>query len=284
MSAGRVFTHPALARRRFIELAALPDHFLDLGEASLVIAQEHFAGIDVEHYLRQLDTWADVVRERAAGSTDIERLIEEINHILFEEEGFYGDGDDYYDPRGVHLHEVLERHSGLPLSLSILYIEISRRLGVPMTGVALPGRFLVKVSGPWGEILIDPFDDGRVLSTRECQEIIDAMFGGGVRLREHHLRASSNHDVVARLLAHLKTIYLRHHDLEGAAAASDRLLILDDRDPWELRERGGLAMQLHRYEEAISLLQRYLEVSPHADDRRQIRDQIEWLRGWMEQN
>lgn len=284
MQAGRILTHPTLARRRFVELAQLPDERIDLTEASLVIALEEYPGINVRGYLEQLDAWSREIRKRTEGSRDVERIVEEINRFLFEEEGFHGEADDYYDPRNAYLNEVLDRHAGLPIALSILYIELSRRIGLSMTGVALPGRFLVKITGAWGEILVDPFEDGRVLSTAECQRLMDAVFGGGVQLREHHLRSASNREIVVKLLAHLKGVHLANHRIDGAVAAIDRLLILDDRDAYELRDRGMLAMQMHRYDEAIEFLSRYLELAPHADDRRQIRDEIDYLRAWLSQN
>jgi regulator of sirC expression with transglutaminase-like and TPR domain len=284
MQSGRVLTHPALARRRFIELAQLPDERLNLTEAALVIALEEYPRIDLSVYLDTLDAWSREIADRIAGSRDAERIIEEINRLLYEEEGFHGEAADYYDPRNAYFNEVLDRHAGLPIALSILYIELSRRAGLPVCGVSLPGRFLVKISGPFGELLVDPFDEGRVLTTIECQKIMDAVFGGGVRLREHHLRSASNREVVAKVLAHLKSLHLAHHKLSAAAAAADRLLILDERDIFELRDRAGLAMQMHEYPEAVEMLSRYLELAPHAEDRRQVREQLDYLRAWLSQN
>lgn len=284
MQSGRLFTHPALARQRFAEMARLPEGALDLAEAALVIALEENPGLEVEHYLTRVAQWSDTVRDRAEGSRDIERLIDEINRLLFREEGFHGEEDGYSDPRSALLNEVLDRHTGVPLSLSILYIEISRRLGLDASGVGLPGRFVVKLSGPFGELVIDPFDGGRVLSARECQQLLDSIFGGGVRLREHHLRSFTRKKILARLLSHLKQAYLACHDIERAAASVDRLLILDDHDAYELRDRASLAMQMHSYREAIECLEKYLMLDPYADDRGRILAEIEYLRAWIEQN
>ncbi|HVT44006.1 MAG TPA: tetratricopeptide repeat protein [Thermoanaerobaculia bacterium] len=265
-------------------MATLPDAELDLTEASLIIALEEYPGLEVGEYVERVGQWSEAIRERVDGSRDIERLVDAINRFLFDEEGFHGESGDYYDPRYTFLNEVLDHHAGLPMALSIVYIEISRRLGIEAAGVALPGRFLVKASGAWGEILIDPSEGGRVLSTVECQQIMDEVFGGGVRLREHHLRSFSRHEILARMLAHLKAVFLARHDLERAHAFIDRLLILDERDPWETHDRGMVAMQLHRYEEALVDLERYLEMAPHAEDGSRIREQIAWLRGWLDRN
>src|SRR6185436_3248558 len=183
MMQARVLTHPAFARRRFVEMAQLPDAALDLVEASLVIDVEDNPTIEIGHYLGQVNGWSAAVRQRLEGSRDVERIVEAINRLLFDEEGFHGENDDYYDPRSALLSETLDRHAGLPIGLSILYIELSRRAGVEATGVSLPGRFLVKFSGAFGAIVVDPFDGGRVLTTIELQKILDGLYGGGVRLR-----------------------------------------------------------------------------------------------------
>ena len=284
MQSGRVLMHPAVARQRFREIAQRPEPHLDLVEASLVIALEDQPGLDIHRYLDEVGGWSNAIRERLEGSRDIERILEVMNRLLFEEEGFHGENDDYYDPRSALLNEALDRHAGLPITLSILYLEISRRVGIEATGVSLPGRFLVKFSGEFGQIVVDPFDGGRVLSTIELQKLLDEMYGGGVRLREHHLRSFSRREVLGRELAHLKAAYLAQHDLLRAAASVDRLLILDDRDSYEVRDRAMLAMQMHAYSQAIEFFERYLELSPHAEDRSRVRDQIAYLRAWMDQN
>ena len=276
--------HPMVARQRFREIALRPESHLDLVEASLVIALEDQPGLDIAPYLDQVGRWSHAVRGRLEGSRDIERIVETLNRVLFDEEGFHGENDDYYDPRSALINEALDRHAGLPMTLSILYMEISRRVGVEAAGVSLPGRFLVKFSGEFGQIVVDPFDGGRVLSTIELQKILDEMYGGGVRLREHHLRSFSRREVLARELAHLKSAYLAHRDLLRAAASIDRLLILDDRDAYEVRDRAVIAMQMHAYQQAIDFFERYLELTPHAEDSARIREQIAYLRAWMDQN
>ncbi|HEX7707125.1 MAG TPA: transglutaminase-like domain-containing protein [Thermoanaerobaculia bacterium] len=284
MQPGRVLTHPALARRRFEEIIARPDAMLDLVEASLVISLEEDPALDVEQRLDEVGAWSEAVRQRLEGSRDVEKIVETINRLLFDEEGFHGEDDDYYDPRSVLLSELLASHAGLPITLSVLYIELSRRIGMEASGVALPGRFLVKFAGSFGEIVVDPFDGGRVLSTVELQKILDGMYGGGVQLREHHLRAVTPKEVLARVLAQLKAAYLARHDLPRAAASIDRLLILDDRDAWEVRDRAALAMQLHAYSQAIELFERYLVLMPSAEDQSRVRDQVAYLRAWAALN
>jgi regulator of sirC expression with transglutaminase-like and TPR domain len=284
MQSGRVLTHPALARQRFRQIAELPDPLLDLVEASLVIALEEDPALDLDRYLTRVSEWSGAVRERLEGSRDIERIVESINRLLFDEEGFRGEDEDYYDPRSALLNEMLDRHSGLPMTLSILYIEICRRVGMDVAGVSLPGRFLVKFSGVFGQIVVDPFDGGRVLTTIELQKLLDTVYGGGVRLREHHLRSFTPKQILARELAHLKSAYLAQRDLPRAAASIDRLLILDENDPYELRDRAAVAVQMHAYREAIECFERYLAIKPHGDDHGRVREQIAYLRAWLDHN
>ncbi|MEK6376123.1 MAG: tetratricopeptide repeat protein [Acidobacteriota bacterium] len=280
----RVLTHPAVARRRFVEIARTPDRHLDLVEGSLVIALEDDPGVDIDRHLGHINDWSRAVRDRLEGSRDVERIVEAINRVLFDEEGFHGEDEDYYDPRSALISETLDKHAGLPISLSVLYIEISRRVGAEVSGVSLPGRFLVKFSGAFGIVVVDPFDGGRVLSNVELQKLLDGVYGGGVRLREHHLRSFSPKAILARELAHLKSAYLAQHDLARAAASIDRLLILDENDAYEVRDRAAVAVQMHAYREAIECLERYLALVPHADDVMRVREQIVWLRAWFEQN
>jgi len=273
-----------VARQRFREIAALPEPHVDLVEASLLIAAEDQPGVDVDRHLREVTAWSEAVSARLRGSHDVDRVVEAINRQLFEEEGFHGEDDDYYDPRSALVSEMLDRHAGLPITLSILYLELTRRIGAEATGIALPGRFLVKFTGYFGEVIVDPFDGGRVVTPVELQKILDQVYGGGVKLREHHLRSFSRREILARELAQLKAAYLAQHDIARAAASVDRLLILDARDGYEVRDRAGLAMQMHAYALAIECLERYLDLMPHADDRNVVREQIAYLRAWIEQN
>lgn len=282
MVSGRLFTHPALARRRFSEIAHRRDDELDLTEASLIIALEEYPELDLDRYVGQLDRWSTTVRERLEGSRDAERMLAAINQLLFEEEGFSGEGSDYFEPRDTFLNEVLDRHSGQPIALSIVFLEVSRRVGLPASAVSLPGKFLVRASGPWGDLLIDPDDAGRTLTTAECQQLLDQLFGGAVRFREHHLRSYSNREVLARLLSQLKSGYLSRRDLSRAASTVERILMLDDDDAFELRDRGILAIQMHQYSDAIVALERYIGLMPQAEDVGRIREEIAWLRAWME--
>src|SRR5262249_23969904 len=139
----RVLTHHAFARQRFVEIVQRPDAELDLVEGSLVIALEDDPSIDIDDYLDRVREWSGAVRGRLEGSRGVDRVVDAIIRLLFDEEGFHGEDEDYYVPRSALLSATLDRHAGLPISLSVLYSEISRRVGAEVSGVSLPGRFLV---------------------------------------------------------------------------------------------------------------------------------------------
>jgi regulator of sirC expression with transglutaminase-like and TPR domain len=283
MPTARIFTHPVAARERFRTLVEAGDPG-DLSEAALVIALEQYPALEIDSYLDQVDAWSSAIRSRVSGSEDVDRLVSEINRLLFEEEGFHGEAGDYYDPKNTFLNEVIDHHAGLPIALSIIYLEVSRRVGLQTVGVSIPGHFLVCLSGPFGEILVDPFDGGRVLTRAECQEFLDRLYSGGVQLREQHIRSFDDREILGRLLSHLKAMYIARGDLSGAVSALDRILILQQGDVWDIRDRGLLEMQLHRYREAIEDLRRYLEMVPYAEDAGRIRDEIDYLEGWLNRN
>ena len=175
MQSGRVLTHPALARQRFREIAGLPEQQLDLVEASLVIALEDRPGLEIGHYLDEVERMARRTTSQVVPaswracptSRDVERIVESINRILFDEEGFHGEDEDYYDPRSALLNELLDTHAGSPITLSILYLELTRRVGFEAVGVSLPGRFLVKFSGDFGQ---NAADNGLVLRAVRAEE------------------------------------------------------------------------------------------------------------------
>src|SRR5438445_11102873 len=160
-------------------MVARPEASVDLAEASLLIAGEEYPGLDPAPYLGRLDELGAHLRRRA-GDAGADALVPELNRLLFEEEGFRGNTVDYYDPRNSFLNDVLDRRTGIPISLSTVYMAVGRRAGVPVQGVGLPGHFVVRVTTAGGEALVDPFHDGAVLTLEDCQERLDRIYGGKV--------------------------------------------------------------------------------------------------------
>jgi regulator of sirC expression with transglutaminase-like and TPR domain len=252
----------------------LPDDEIDLGRAALVIAQAEYPSLQVETYLARLDQIAAVVRDRSAGENSPYRLIASLNHVLFTQEGYRGNRDDYYDPKNSFLNDVIERRIGIPIALSVLYMEVARRADLRLHGVGFPGNFLVKYAGDEGEIVVDPFDKGEVRTTEELQEMLDRLYGGKVRLQPEFLSRISNKQIIQRMLANLKAIYRRQENFLKAVSVVERLVILDPISADEIRDRGLLYLKLERASEAVDDLETYLRLASDAADAEEILEQV----------
>ncbi|MGH7766946.1 MAG: SirB1 family protein, partial [Candidatus Binatia bacterium] len=233
-------------------------------------------------YLERLDRLATTARDHSAGENTPYRLIACLNHVLFTQEGYRGNRDDYYDPRNSYLNDVIERCKGIPITLSVLYMEVARRAGLKLHGIGFPGHFLVKYVGEEGEIVqeivIDPFDQGEVRTLEELQEMLDRLYGGKVAFHPDFLAPVSNRDIIQRMLNNLKAIYLRQEDFPKALSVAERLVIIDPTSPQEIRDRGLLYLKLDRAPQAIDDLETYLRLAPDAADGEEIREHVAGLR------
>ena len=200
---------------------------------------------------------------------------EALNEYLFEELGFVGNESDYYDPRNSMLHQVLGRRTGIPITLSVVYIEVGRRAGLRVEGVGLPGHFVVRAFEGEDEegVLVDPFNR-RTTDLEECQGRIDLIYDGKVELSEEHLRAVDARGILARMLGNLKAVYVRAGLYRRALAAVERLILLMPSALDERRDRGMLLAQLGHLHEAIADTQTYLNLEPEAPDADDVREQL----------
>src|SRR5881396_777188 len=173
---------PKKSRQAFAALLDLPDGAIDLGHASLLIAREEYPDLDVHGYLERLDEMAREIRGRMKGTEGAKSQIAHLNRLLFEEMGFRGNREEYYDPRNSFLNDVLDRRIGIPITLSTVYLEVGRRIGCRLAGVAFPGHFMVRLMGrdAMPDVLIDPFNRGRILTEAECRALLLEMYGGQV--------------------------------------------------------------------------------------------------------
>jgi regulator of sirC expression with transglutaminase-like and TPR domain len=258
------------ARERFARLAAGPDDRIDLAEAALLIAAEEYPSLDVAAYLRRFDELAAAasgeVRPGLAPAEQIARL----NHHLFVECGFAGNSDDYYDPRNSFLNDVLDRRTGIPISLSIVYSEVAQRLDLPVYGVSFPGHFLAKYVGD-PEIIIDAFF-GTVIGADECAQRLRGIYGDDAQLDPRLLRPAPAREILARMLSNLKQVYVQHSDFERALGCVDRILLLAPNTARELRDRGILYQRLECYAAALQDFERYLRLAPDDEAAHLIRD------------
>ena len=263
------------ARRRFAALVRHADTPIDPGRAALLIAAEEAPRVCVAHYLALLDEMGTQARTRI--DRHLGSPIAALNQYLFEDLGFAGNRHHYYDPHNSLLHYVLERRTGIPITLSIVYMEVGRRAGIPVEGVGLPGHFIVRARPDAGDaILVDPFN-GQIIDEETCQQRLDMNYGGQVPLGEEHLRATPTRDILVRLLRNLKAIYAQAQLFGRALAVVERILLLSPQAPDEHRDRGLLLAQRKRLPEAILELQTYLRLAEQSTDGDRVREELKKL-------
>jgi regulator of sirC expression with transglutaminase-like and TPR domain len=238
---------------------------VDLAEAALLIARDDRPELDPRPYLATLDAWGARVRDRLTPPFSAPSAARALREVLFDEKGLRGNADDYYDPRNSFLNEVLDRRTGIPISLSAVYMEVGRRAGILVEGLGLPGHFIVRVGGTPG-VLLDPFFGGTELSEEQCQDRLDRVFGRKARVDAALLAACDTRTILARMLRNLKIIYGKRDDLTRAVRVCDRLLELDPGQAEERRDRGLLYGALGCYGLAADDLETYVRQAPRADD------------------
>jgi len=257
-----------------VKMTQQRDEEIDLGRGALVLAKQRYPDMAIEPYLAALDAIAAAVRRHLGEDADPRRMVAQLNRQLYEVEGFRGNERDYYDPRNSYLNEVLDRKVGIPISLSIVYMEVGRRIALPVVGVGLPGHFLVRVLTTEGDLLIDPFAGGAELTEDDCQERLDRVYGGLLRLEKKMLQPVTKKQILVRILNNLKTIYMSQGEFEAARDVVQNILALEPSSMSDLRDRGLLYYRENRFDEALSDLRKYLMLATNAEDREQIKQTI----------
>ena len=265
-------------RRDFTREVRQADERVDLARAALLVAREQYPGLSVEGHLGRLDQMAEEVKDRISGEPAELVAVQELLHDLFARKRYRGNREAYYDPRNSFLNDVMDRRKGIPLTLGIILLEVGWRLGLPLEGVNFPGHFLVRYTGLTGRLLIDPFDGGRIWFEDQAQELLDRVYGKMVRVRPRFLKAASRRDIVVRLLANLKGIYVNIQDYGRALAAVERILVIHPTAASQIRDRGTLLARLGRPGEAIEQLQWYLDYVPVAPDAGRVRALVRELK------
>ncbi len=266
------------ARQSFREIAALDDKAFFLDRAALTVGLEEFPGLDIQHYLARLDSLAANTEVLIGGDRSATNIIQCLNETLFIQEGLRGNDEDYYDPRNSYLNEVLDRKRGIPISLSIIYIEVARRISFPIDGIGFPGHFLVKHVTKNHEILIDAFNLGKILSASDCQELLDRVYGGAVSTHPSLLQGMDKRAIITRMLYNLKGIYYQKEHYHKALSIIERILMLNPGVPSEIRDRGLLYMQTSLFAKALVDLEYYLANTVAPEDSSQIQGHIKTLR------
>ena len=208
----------------------------------------------------------------AGGCSKPRKILGQINWALFVEEKFEGNRENYFDPRNSYLNEVIDRKTGIPISLSVLYWSLAERLGLPLEGVNLPAHFMLRLVDSEQHLFIDPFHSGELLDRQGCERRLSEVTRRPVELSEGQLAPCPVRTIVARMLRNLKAIYLGTHDFPSALDIQRRLTAVAADDPEEKRDLGMICLQLDRIGEAIDPLQSYLSLQPDADDAETIAD------------
>jgi regulator of sirC expression with transglutaminase-like and TPR domain len=267
----------SLARRCFIREIRQSDEAINLERAALYLALEEHPTLDVDVALTQIDRMADVVRDRLPESRYPLRVIKIINQYLYEELGFLGNRQDYYDPQNSHLNQVLDRRLGIPITMALVYLAIAKRLDFPMIGIGMPGHFLIRPLVTDMDVYVDAFNGGEVLFPQDCEALLQKLYQEPVALRPEFLQPVSNRQFLARMLGNLKSIAINKNDIQAALAAVERILLLFPEASGELRDRGILYFQLRRWSEARQDLECYLKTMPPESDRTLIQDLLQQI-------
>ena len=255
-----------------------------LAQAALVIARVEYPRLDPEPYLAMLDAMGEAARrsiERHAEGTGATACVQALNKYLFDELGFVGNRKQYEDPRNSCLNEVLERRTGIPITMSVVYMEVARRAGLRIDGVNFPGHFLVRCCEGkprrGAGLIIDPFHGGALLSEPDCRLLLQKHVGSEVAFNKSLLAPATRTQILARMLLNLKRIYVHMRSFPQARDVTELLLAVTPSALSELRDRGLLAYHLNDVTGALRDLQTYLKLASMSEMDKDAREEHEQI-------
>lgn len=260
----------------FERMALGPDRDIDLVRGALLIAAEQYPALDIDEYVRRLDGLGAGLRARLRPDIGPTDAIRSLNRYMFDELGFHGAVDDYYDPRNSFLNEVLDRRVGIPISLAIVYMRLGGHLGLRLAGVSFPGHFLVRCPVHEGTVVLDPYHRGISLGIPDLQKRLagDPGKAPGPAEVAAMLAPANPREILARLLRNLRGIHVQYNQHAQALAATSRILALTPGNALEWRERAHLHLVLECFRAALGDFQRYASLAPEADDMDAIRTRM----------
>lgn len=242
-----------------------------LAEAALWIAQEEYSTLVPETVLQKLDEMAQQIKTELPNPPYPLKVIQTINEFLFKRWGYVGNEAEYYDPRNSYLNEVIRRRKGIPITLSLVYLDIAHQLNFPMEGINFPGHFLIRpISSDEIEFFVDPFNGGEILFPQDCQNRLRQLVGQDIELSSRFIQPITTQSFLVRMLNNLKQIYLSHQDIDRSLAACERILLVDPSQTEELRDRGLLYYQSGRWREARQDIGEYLSQHGNDEERRML--------------
>jgi regulator of sirC expression with transglutaminase-like and TPR domain len=264
----------------FAKVISTDQDQIDIARAALLYARDAYPNLDVNSYLARLDDMAEELSLRL----NHQHPITAINGFLFDELAFRGNEDHYFDPRNSFLNQVLDRRIGIPITLSVIYLELARRLHLPMKGIGLPGHFVVRYDGDQDVLYLDPFNRGKTLTEQDCRRQVTAISGGRLAFDPSFLTPLNSRQILSRMLRNLKAIYTAQGDFKSAVGTVEKLILLNPKMIEEIRDLGVLHYYAGHKLKAVGCLEKYLELAPDAEDieivRHNLRVIIEKVARW----
>jgi regulator of sirC expression with transglutaminase-like and TPR domain len=219
--------------------------------------------LNIPKYIEKINEMSNSLKLKIGQVKNITYTISMLNEYFFDELDFHGAEEDYYDPGNSFLNIVLDKKTGIPITLSIIYAEIAKNIGLDLQIVGFPGHVIVKYKE---EMILDPFYRGKLLTIEDLEEILDRNFGDGVEFVPEYLNEATTEQLLTRLLRNLKNAYTQSYAYDSAMKCTDMILGMRPESPEEIRDKGILEERLLRYDKALPLLNKYLELQPEADD------------------
>jgi regulator of sirC expression with transglutaminase-like and TPR domain len=262
--------------RALQRLSQNPAADVDIVEVALGLARDEYPHLDVAGYIAEFDEWADKLRLRLHGQLDDQ--VEELANLLFNEEGFRGDLEDYYNPENSYLNRVIDRRCGLPITLSLIAIAVGNRAGLSIEGVGLPGHFIAMAGDGTDAVMFDPFNGGNILTIADCEQLAEQATGEPFETSRESLGPTSHAAIIRRMLTNLKGTYLQRNDFQKATRIIRRILQLEPHNANERRDLGVCLVQSGRHGAAIDHLEVYLGTEPVASDVELVRQMLKRAR------
>ncbi len=259
----------------------VPDDEIPLLRAALSIALIEYPDLDLDKEMSEISSLIDGIKRRNDSIDYTGETLCSINQYLFSKLGFKGNKDDYYNPRNSLLNEVLKRKTGLPITISSIYLEVGWNLGLDLHGIGFPGHFIIGCRVNEGIKYLDPFNSGRELTEKSMQKILDDIYQGRLILNDSFLKPLSKRMILVRMLNNLGGIYLENKELLKSLQVLKCICILTPDSAPDVRDRGLLNYQLGNYQEALEDLTKYLNLMPDATDADAINGTVKKLRDNM---
>ena len=266
---------------QFAELTDRPDRQIDVARAAMLLAAAEYPRLNIERELFAFQRLAGAVSSKFLDDDDPLYCLNTLSEHLFDDMGFRGDPDNYYDPRNSYLNQVLERRVGIPITLAVIYMEVGRRLKVPLLGIGMPGHFLVR-HRDIENLYIDAFGGGILLSEDECRRMLADRVHGDLHWTPDLLRPVSNREIIARMIRNLKAIYMTDQDFVRALTVSEFAIALDPHSAMDRRDRGIVHYQLGHSAEALDDLSYYLHLAPNGPDAEGVHALVAELRSFLD--